>query len=241
MAWLANIDMAPCTSLRGVVDYVVKYAAKVEKNSTSYTKLATSLLRIVSNDRPFQSLVTKLMNQLLGEHDWSGQEVCHYILDLPLINSSRVVLSVDMRHGSQQADMYFFEGEDARKGKSVVQKYKERGEEHDTLTILEFIRKFRHQPPYKERSRGGDRIINYNPRYKREQVEDYARCKLMLHQHFRTVDDVKPVINQTFNTFFEAWEEWQQVYVDVNVTSDGFDDLEEMEPEESIHEDDTPD
>jgi hypothetical protein len=69
MSWLANMDVALCTSLRGVVDYVVKYAAKAEKQSDSYKLIATKLLGHLNPERPYQSLVAKMMNQLVGERD----------------------------------------------------------------------------------------------------------------------------------------------------------------------------
>ncbi len=41
------------------------------------------------------SLVSKLMNKLVGERDWSAQALSHLLLNLPLQQGSRQVISVD--------------------------------------------------------------------------------------------------------------------------------------------------
>jgi ATP-dependent DNA helicase PIF1 len=102
LAWQANTDVSPCTSMTAVIEYIVKYAGKVEKASTSYKQLAGLILPYVNENRPFQSLVTKLMNKLVGERDYSAQEVCHMLLNLPLCDSSgdrRRIILVELCSG----------------------------------------------------------------------------------------------------------------------------------------------
>jgi ATP-dependent DNA helicase PIF1 len=233
-SWLANIDIAPCTSLRGVVDYVVKYASKAEKESESYRQIATRLLSNLNPERPFQSLVAKLMNQLVGERDWSSQEVCHYVLELPLINSSRTVISVDMRPQDQQSDLFFAEGDEPRKGKSVLQKYLERSEVEYGVTYLQFLLHHNHSPPYSRRPQAAARILNFFPRYRSDNVEDFARCKLMLHQVYTSLDSLKQVEDEVYDTYFAAWEAFRGIYPELPL--DGLDE-EEIEADDSIHED----
>jgi ATP-dependent DNA helicase PIF1 len=240
MGWLANIDISPCTSRNGVIEYVIKYASKAEKQSEGYRHMVNRILRVVNPDRPFQSLVTKMMNQLIGERDWSAQEVCHYLLNLPLVNSSRDVVSVDMRPESQHADMYFVDenSEDPRKGKSILQKYKERPLVHEGVTFLQFLQSFNHRAPFSLRPRAKPRIVNYFPRYKPDDVNNYRRCKLMMHRPFRQVKDLLVVEGEEYGNddWFGAWEAWIEFNPEVGTTSDGLDDEEDLEPEESEHE-----
>jgi hypothetical protein len=77
MAWQANTDVSPCTSVAAVIDYMVKYAVKPQKASASYHEMATRVMHLVNEARPYQSMVTKLMKKLIGECNYSAQEVIH--------------------------------------------------------------------------------------------------------------------------------------------------------------------
>jgi len=118
MAWLANTDISPCTGSKAVLEYLAKYVSKPEKQTESYEELMKRLLPSINTNRPVLSAVTKLMNQLIAERDWSAQEVCHILLDLPLQHGSRQVLNVDVRPEDQQDQRFVFgdsgDGEETR-------------------------------------------------------------------------------------------------------------------------------
>lgn len=80
-----------------MVNYIAKYAIKEETKSTSYNDMLKQCLPHVNSTKPLLSLVSKLMNKLVSERDWSAQEICHLLLNFPLINQSRTVLTVDCR------------------------------------------------------------------------------------------------------------------------------------------------
>jgi ATP-dependent DNA helicase PIF1 len=191
MSWQANTDISPCTSMTAVIEYVVKYAAKYEKKSTSYMQMATNILPYVNENQPFQSLVTKLMNKLVGERDYSAQEVCHMLLDLPLYHSSRDVITVDLRPDSKQPHFVQLEQDGTRRKKSRMEHYLSRSSELMDVNYLTFLKSHGEGPPYSKR-RGRDRVLNFFPRYRPDQVEDYGRVKLMLHYPFhQSVDELK--------------------------------------------------
>jgi len=52
------------------------------------------------------------MNQLVGERDWSAQEVSHLLLDLPLVNTSRQFVNVDLRPEDERAMTFVFHEDD---------------------------------------------------------------------------------------------------------------------------------
>jgi hypothetical protein len=66
------------------------------------------VLPSVNSNNPILSAVSKLMNQLVGERDWSAQEVCHLFLGLPLVNVSRQIVNVDLRPEDQRATAFVF-------------------------------------------------------------------------------------------------------------------------------------
>jgi hypothetical protein len=72
MAWKANTDVSPCTSTAAVIEYIVKYAGKPETKSASYKEIATKIILYVNENRPYQSMVTMLINKLIRERDYSA-------------------------------------------------------------------------------------------------------------------------------------------------------------------------
>jgi len=64
------------------------------------------LLPSLNVSKPLMSWAQKTLNRLVGERDWSAQEVCHLLLNLPLSNGTRVVQFVDCRPESIQSASY---------------------------------------------------------------------------------------------------------------------------------------
>lgn len=99
-----------------------------------------------------------------------------------------------------------------------------------------FLCSHAHRSPYSVHRRAKSRILNYYPRFRREDVVDYSRAKLMLHRPFRTIDELLyiPAIHDEENEhYFEAYEVCQQR---CNHPRDGFDDP-LPDPEPSVHDD----
>ena len=84
MGWMANTDIQPPTGMHAVLSYLGKYVSKPEKSSLSYTELQTQVLPYVNDRAPLLSFVSKMLNKLIGERDWSAQEVSHLLLQLPV-------------------------------------------------------------------------------------------------------------------------------------------------------------
>ena len=141
MAWLANIDFSPCTSLSAVVNYVAKYAAKSETATASYRELASKILPHVSHRSPMLSFVSKMMNKIAAERDYPAQEVAHHLLQLQLVTCSRVIVQLDCRSPEDQR-RYVINDERVRETLSNYQKYLARDEEAwNNLTYFQFMTK----------------------------------------------------------------------------------------------------
>ena len=109
MGWMANTDIQPPTTLHGVLSYVGKYVSKPEKSLASYTKLQSQVLPYVNDQAPLLSFVSKMLNKLIGERDWSAQEVSHILLQLPVQKSSRMLVSLNCRPEEVQRDLIVLE------------------------------------------------------------------------------------------------------------------------------------
>lgn len=203
MAWQANTDVSPCTGRQAVVNYVSKYVTKNEGQTVPYKDMICRLLPSINPVSPLLSAVTKLINQLIGERDWPAQEICHLLLDLPLHEGTRTVVSVDLRPEQEQRQLYRFsheadaEGTDSlRAGKSSLDKYNQRPLELSDLAYVDFLRHYhaqrRHNGEYKYTRVRNPRVLNYFPIYKsnEDQFEDFARAKLTLNRPFRDVTDL---------------------------------------------------
>ena len=70
--WLANTDITPCTDIDTVVNYMGKYCNKAEESSESYADIIRQILSKINPTHPKLSLVQKLMNKLMVEHDVSS-------------------------------------------------------------------------------------------------------------------------------------------------------------------------
>jgi ATP-dependent DNA helicase PIF1 len=82
IGWMANTNIQLPTSLFAVLAYVRKYVSKPETKSKSYIDLQAQIIPYTNNQAPLLSFVSKMLNKLIGERDWSTQEVSHILLQL---------------------------------------------------------------------------------------------------------------------------------------------------------------
>ena len=123
---MANTNIQPPTTLAAVLSYVGKYVSKPEKSSTSYTELQAQVLPYINNRTPLLSFVSKMLNKLIGEHDWSAQEVSHILLQLPVQKSSQMLVSLDCRPEEVQHDLIVLESSEITAQRSPLRKYQDR-------------------------------------------------------------------------------------------------------------------
>src|SRR5271170_74749 len=126
MGWMANTDIQPPTSLRAVLSYIGKYVSKPEKSSASYTELQAQVLPCINDRAPLLSFVSKMLNKLIGERDWSAQEVSHILLQLPVQYCSREVVTLDCRPEEDQPDLLVLESGEVSAQRSVLRRYRDR-------------------------------------------------------------------------------------------------------------------
>ena len=89
--------------MEAVINYAAKYCSKSETQTSTYAQIVQSILPHISDNNSMVSFVSKLMNKVIGERDYSPQEICHILLGLPLQEDSRVVQSVDYRPRERHA------------------------------------------------------------------------------------------------------------------------------------------
>ena len=99
-AWRANVDMQFIVSRRKVIDYCTKYVTKSEPRSQSLKDVFTTIVHSLKEANNSIKAVQKLLINSVGERDYSAEETCHLLLQLPMFKASRdfIVLSLDGSH-----------------------------------------------------------------------------------------------------------------------------------------------
>jgi ATP-dependent DNA helicase PIF1 len=78
------------------------------------------------------------MNRLIGERDWSAQEVCHILLHAPLFECTRVVQNVDCRPPNQHVSSIFI-GDELHESTTVYGKYLKRPTRMEDVSYYCFL------------------------------------------------------------------------------------------------------
>src|SRR6266487_3629002 len=123
---MANTDIQLPTMLYTVLAYVAKYVSKPETKSKSYTDLQGLILPYTNDRVPLLSFVSKMLNKLIRERDWSAQEVSHILLQLPVQESSRSVVTLDCRPEQSQDNLIVMEDGDITTQRSPTKRYQDR-------------------------------------------------------------------------------------------------------------------
>ena len=254
MGWMANTDIQPPTTLRAVLSYIGKYVSKPEKSSTSYTELQAQVLPCVNDQAPLLSFVSRMLNKLIGERDWSAQEVSHILLQLLVQNSSRLVVSLDCHPEEVHRDLIILESGEVAAQRSPLRRYQARLTDtkngNAALPDLSLFDCLRHWDwlTWRVRSRARPRVINYYPRYLNDPesptYSDYCRVRLMLHHPFVDYADLFTVDGQIYGSYIEAFRACyrshshpQDFYADPEPESGASDSESDEDPDEQAEDD----
>ncbi|EAQ88882.1 hypothetical protein CHGG_05501 [Chaetomium globosum CBS 148.51] len=215
LCWLANTDCSPCTSAEAVINHAAKYCSKSETQTSTYAQIAQSILPHISDNNPMISFVSKMMNKLIGERDYSAQEICHILLGLPLQEDSRVVQSVDCRPRERHARAIDITADgDIEESRTVYEKYLRRPDHMEDVSYFEFLQNwnFKARNPVRWaiwQAPALPRVLYYYPRYKpvrsHQQYSDFCRVKLLLSHPHRQTEDLSQVDGRQFDNHASAY------------------------------------
>ncbi|KJZ68848.1 hypothetical protein HIM_11766 [Hirsutella minnesotensis 3608] len=171
----------------------------------------------VSHQIPLLSFASRLMNKLLAERDFSGQEICHVLLNCELQEGTRVVRAVDCRPYEQQGRSLRLQGDhdDDAEVVGIYEKYLSRPALHGELTYLDFLANWntskRDGRKWTRWSRQAKpRVLYYFPRYKsnpqHHQYDDFCRVKLMLAHPHRDPNELRKINGVEYDSYASAAE-----------------------------------
>ena len=195
-AWRANVDMQYIVSRQRVLQYCTKYVTKSEPRSQSLKEIFTTIVRSLREGNSSLKAVQNLLINTVGERDYSAQETCHLLLQLPMFKASRdfIILSLD---GSRAVEDHLEEGQRAT-ALSIVDHYMGRPDSphFNTMTLLEFARQYSMPKTLGAEPSCRTKHIVVIPRPyvssdpAGDKYEQYCRHSLMQHQPFRQMDDL---------------------------------------------------
>ena len=141
-AWRANVDMQYIVSRRRVIEYCTKYVTKSEPQSQSLKEVYTSIVCSLQEGNTSLKVVQKLLINTAGARDYSAQESCHLLLQLPMFKASRdfIVLSLDGSRAVQDR----LEEDQRATALSIVDHYMHRPttQPFNHITLIEFARQY---------------------------------------------------------------------------------------------------
>ena len=107
LAWRGNVDMQYCVSRYKVIEYITKYATKCEPHSQTMKEIYTNIVQDFKDNGLALKVIQKLLVNSVDEQDFSAQETCHLLLQLPFVKSTRdyTILSLDGSHQVQQEQL----------------------------------------------------------------------------------------------------------------------------------------
>ena len=206
-AWRANVDMQYCVSLRKVIEYITKYASKSEPRSKPLAEVYSTIVKSLTTDSSAIKAVQKLLINSVGERDYSAQETCHLLLQLPLVKASCdfTVLSLA---GSRAIEDRLDQDRPAT-APSTLDHYVARPTtaQFRDLSLLCYAQQYvtPKQLGSNPKHRKKDIIVVVRPYCSPDpsgpKFEQYFHQKLMLYKPFRRVDDLKA----DFDTYSEAY------------------------------------
>ena len=195
-AWRANVDMQYCVSRHKVIEYCAKYATKCEPRSQPMKEIFAKIVRSLKDDSTSLKAVQKLLINSVGERDYSAQETCHLLLQLPMFKASRdfIVLSLD---GSRAVEEQLNEGQPAT-ALSILDHYVARPTtpRFRDMKLLQFAQQYTMpkelgSDPSRRRK---DVVVIVRPYLSPEpngpNYEQYCHQKLMLYKPFHQEEEL---------------------------------------------------
>jgi ATP-dependent DNA helicase PIF1 len=145
---MANTDISPPYTINTVLNYIAKYVSKEEKKSVSYKQISRQIIPYINCRALLLSFVSKILNKLVGERDWSSQEVSHILLQISTQGSTRIVVNLDCRL-EEVRDLIIVEEDEVSTACSPCRKYRSRLQNvnlnkvrEDTVRILQSLSLF---------------------------------------------------------------------------------------------------
>ena len=248
--WRGNIDISPVLGKHAAINYIAKYAAKAESMSNNLDKTILDLTQNQPDTDGIGTIIAKTLNRFCIERDFSAQEACHQLLQLQMVECSRVFVTINLsndltvnkvlnprRRAPRRTHTHTAQGQppsddlpaDNTTSKSVLEGYMERSPECVDLSYYDMMKSYKWRPKKKDWViRNIDAIVQIYPRKWQDSLKK---------------DPTMPHDGQETSTFATAARRALMLYIpfrdisrlsDVNVLLDPNSQVTPYDPTESI-------
>ena len=178
-AWHAKVDMQYIVFRQRVLQYCTNHVTKSEPQSQSLKELFTSIVRGLREGN------SSLKVNTVSDRDYSAQETCHLLLQLPMFKDL-VILNLD---GSRAVENRLEDGQSAT-ALSIIDHYMGRPNSihFNNMTLLEFARQYSMPKSLRAEPTHCSRCIVVTPLSAdpaSKKYEHYCHQSLMHHKSFR--------------------------------------------------------
>ncbi|KAK3931895.1 ATP-dependent DNA helicase [Frankliniella fusca] len=231
--WRANMDIAPVISKRALLAYLAKYISKSEIQSKSLREIFGILIDSLNGDLAAKKLIHKVFMKSCAERDISAQEVCHSLLRLKLHSAGGrqfVIVNLAEKKWVQVEDDESFEN--VKHGKSVVEKYKDRANRLEDISLWNFAKNFDMIRFSKVKKFN---IVRVFPKLKLTddptKNEDFYKQQVILHVPWRDESKLKK-IEETWLNVYDT-HNIKQICNSITIVSDDSNSISEEEYDSS--------
>ena len=173
--------------------YVLKYASKAESRSLAFSEVLDQALRNDNPNDPSIKAFQKLLIHTVGERDYSAQETCHLLLQIPLYHSSRNFASLNL---NKEANRWLHDSEHNENNEvkktdpSPLQRYCSRSTELSDVSLFRLYLQYKLvRGEWVKCSK--ENIVRIWPRpspiKNGPQWEEFCRVKVLLHVCYRDI------------------------------------------------------
>ncbi|XP_057849693.2 uncharacterized protein LOC131060470 [Cryptomeria japonica] len=124
--WRENIDWQPVLSRHAVIKCIAKYAATSDKSCETHQQMLLWLANIETPNDSATKAYRNLLTKTIIERDIGAQETSHMLLELPLVESSKKIINLNV-----STEVF----------KRVVEDVENNDEEHTVSFIYAYLNK----------------------------------------------------------------------------------------------------
>ena len=234
--WRANIDWQPVLSRHAVIKYIAKYASKAEKSSETYHQMLMRLSNMENPDDLAARAYKRLLTETLIERDIGAQETCHMLLELPLMESSRRFVNLNVSHEVFKSITLNNEENNDDNTKCFIDGYKERPLSMEGIALIDAAKSWIYNSKRKRENKWEPRekaaIVRVFPRFTSvpprasQKWAEFCFTELLLYKPFRDIDrdigvDTDSIIQKWESFSYNAWHIQRETIMEENENNNG--------------------
>lgn len=199
-----------------VTKYIAKYATKVEKSSETYHQMLLWLANVENPDGLVAKTYRRLLTETLIERDIGAQETSHMLLELPLVQSSRTFVNLNVSREVFKCVDLNTDDDNKEHTISFIDAYRNRPQFLEVLSLIDTVKSW----IYNQKRRGEnkwsprkfDAIVRVFLRFQSiparhsEKWIDFCSSELLLYKPFR---EIRTDIGHNDESIVTTWDNFR--------------------------------